>query len=98
MFRINKNYERMLNSHEQLGFPLFNVQEAIKCTGHLIDIERDWIPKRPSHSLYVRPNSICMDNTLGISQVKKMKTFVVLSPVGPYYPRGFVPVKLYCDT
>ena len=26
-----------------------------------------------------------------------MKTFVVLSPVGPYYPRGFVPVKLYCD-
>lgn len=39
-----------------------------------------------------------MDNTLGISQVKKCKTFVVLSPVGPYYPRGFVPVKLYCDT
>lgn len=27
-----------------------------------------------------------------------MKTFVCLSPVGPYYPRGFKPVKLYCDT
>ena len=27
-----------------------------------------------------------------------MKTFIVFSPVGPYYPKGFVPVKLYCDT
>merc|ERR1719223_27896 len=67
-------------------------------TSKLIDIERDWIPNRPNHSLYLRPTSIAMDNRLGITGIKKMKTFVVLSPVGPYYPRGFVPVKLYCDT
>ena len=47
--------------------------------------------------MYIRPNSICMDNKLGLSSIQKMKTFVALSPVGPYYPRGFVPVKLYCD-
>lgn len=46
----------------------------------------------------MRPTSIAMDNGLGISTIKKMKTFLVLSPVGPYYPRGFVPVQLYCDT
>lgn len=39
-----------------------------------------------------------MDNQIGLSTINKMKTYVVLSPVGPYYPRGFVPVKLYCDT
>jgi branched-chain amino acid aminotransferase len=38
-----------------------------------------------------------MDNELGIKQVTKCKTFIVLSPVGPYYPRGFVPVNLFCD-
>jgi branched-chain amino acid aminotransferase len=64
----------------------------------LIDLERDWIPNRPDHSLYIRPTSISMDDNIGMSSVSKMKTFVVLSPVGPYYPRGFVPVKLYCDT
>jgi branched-chain amino acid aminotransferase len=69
-----------------------------KCTAALIDLERDWIPKRPQHSMYIRPNSIAMDNRFGLSSIKKMKTFVVLSPVGPYYPRGFVPVRLYCDT
>lgn len=98
MYRINKNFERMLRSHEQLGFPKFDVDEMTKITGKLIDIERDWIPNRPSHSLYIRPSSIAMDNRLGISTIRRMKTFVVLCPVGPYYPRGFVPVKLYCDT
>lgn len=39
-----------------------------------------------------------MDNKLGLSRVTKSKTFIILSPVGPYYPRGFVPVKLFCDT
>jgi len=70
----------------------------VKCTSALIDLEREWIPDRPNHSMYIRPTSICMDNRLGLGKVKKMKTFVVLSPVGPYYPRGFVPVRLYCDT
>ena len=48
--------------------------------------------------MYIRPFSISMDNRLGITQIKKMKTMVCMSHVGPYYPRGFVPVKLYCDT
>lgn len=50
------------------------------------------------HSIYIRPFSITMDNKIGINQINKMKTMVILSPVGPYYPRGFVPIKLYCDT
>jgi branched-chain amino acid aminotransferase len=88
----------MNSSHKQLGFPSFSIDEMVKCTSALIDLEREWIPDRPNHSMYIRPNSICMDNRLGLNTVKKMKTFVVLSPVGPYYPRGFVPVRLYCDT
>lgn len=39
-----------------------------------------------------------MDNRIGIKQVTKVRTMIILSPVGPYYPRGFVPVRLYCDT
>jgi len=98
LYRVNKNFERMNQSHKQLGFPSFSVDEMVKCTSALIDLERDWIPNRPSHSMYIRPNSIAMDNRLGMSHIKKMKLFVVLSPVGPYFPSGFVPVKLYCDT
>lgn len=98
MFRLNKNFERMNSSHRQLGFPQFNSEEMIKCVAALLDLDRDWIPNKPLHSIYIRPNSIAMDNKLGLSSINKMKLFVCLSPVGPYYARGFVPVKLYCDT
>ena len=98
MFRINENFKRMNVSHAQLGFPQFSVDEMVKCTHELLKLDREWMPRRPMHSMYIRPNSICMDNTLGLSQIRKMKTFVCMSPVGPYYPRGFVPVKLYCQT
>ena len=98
MFRINKNFDRMNRSHKQLGFPQFSNEEMVKCTKALIDLEREWIPTRPNHSMYIRPNTISMDNTLGLKSVKKCKLYVILSPVGPYYPRGFVPVSLYCDT
>ena len=69
-----------------------------ECCRRLVEIEKDWIPNKPLHSLYLRPTSICMDNRLGLSRVTKSKTFIIMGPVGPYYPRGFVPVKLFCDT
>ena len=78
--------------------PPFDGNEMLECLKELIKLEKDWIPDRPNHSIYIRPTSISMDNRLGLSSVKKCKTFIVLSPVGPYFPRGFVPTRLYCDT
>ena len=34
---------------------------------------------------------------LGVGASKYAKLYVILSPVGPYYPEGFAPVKLYAD-
>jgi len=70
----------------------------VKCTMDLLRLEKDWIPSLPQHSMYIRPTSICMENRLGLTKINRMKTFVCLSPVGPYYAGGFKPVKLYCDT
>lgn len=67
LFRLDKNFERMNSSHRQLGFPQFNVQEMVECTKALLNIDRDWMPKRPMHSMYLRPNSICMDDKIGIN-------------------------------
>ena len=38
------------------------------------------------------------EDSLGVKAAHRARIFTILSPVGPYYPRGFVPVKLYCDT
>lgn len=34
---------------------------------------------------------------LGVRPAEKAKLFVVFSPVGPYYPSGFRPIKLFTE-
>jgi branched-chain amino acid aminotransferase len=34
---------------------------------------------------------------LGVAPPESSKLFCVLSPVGPYYPTGFKPVKLFAE-
>lgn len=38
-----------------------------------------------------------MEASLGVKIPNKARIFTVVSPVGPYYPSGFKPIKLYCD-
>ena len=69
LFRADKNCERLNRSHRQLGFPEFDVKEMLECLKELVRTEKDWIPDRPLHSLYLRPTSISMDNRLSMSKI-----------------------------
>lgn len=44
-----------------------------------------------------RPTGISTHPYIGVGASQYAKLFVILSPVGPYYPEGFNPVKLYAD-
>lgn len=35
---------------------------------------------------------------LGVGATRAIKLFCIMCPVGPYYPEGFNPIKLYADT
>ena len=41
---------------------------------------------------------IKLQDKLGVRNPDKAKLFVVFSPVGPYYPSGFKPIKLFTET
>jgi branched-chain amino acid aminotransferase len=45
-------------------------------------------------SLYVRPTIIASEAFLGVRPAKSYIYFVILSPVGAYYPEGMAPVKI----
>lgn len=47
LFRPDRNFERQLVSHKQLGIPMFDPVEQLECLKELIRIERKWIPDRP---------------------------------------------------
>ena len=51
----------------------------------LIDIERNWIPDKPNHALYIRPFMFSTDEAIGVRPSDKYKFMIILSPTGPYY-------------
>jgi branched-chain amino acid aminotransferase len=57
-------------------------------------LEKDWVPSAAETSLYVRPTIIAMDPFLGVRASNTYRFFIILSPVGAYYPEGFNPVKI----
>ena len=61
MFRPDRNMARMLNTAARSSLPTFDGDEMIKCIKRLIQIERDWIPRSTSSSLYLRPTFIATD-------------------------------------
>merc|ERR1719510_27797 len=91
------NMKRLNSSHEFLFFPTFDGPEFTECIKDLIRLDSDWIPQGDGYSLYIRPTSVSTCPTLGVGPATHVKMFVILSPVGPYYPTGFAPVSLLAD-
>jgi len=92
------NMKRMNNSAQRLALPTFDGDALLECIKQLISLERNWIPKEPGHSLYIRPTMIGTNGTLGVQPPTEALLFVICSPAGPYYPQGFKPVALYGTT
>ncbi|CAN8003147.1 unnamed protein product [Ixodes pacificus] len=97
LFRPDANVRRLLNSADRLGLPKFHSEEFLKCLMKLISIEKDWVPKYPMSSLYIRPTFIGIEPSLGVAKSNEAMLFVLTGPVGPYYSTGMKPVSLLAD-
>jgi len=94
VFRPDMNIARFNKSCERLCIPTLNPDLFMEQMSLLIRTDRDWIPRTPGTSLYIRPTIIATDPFLGVRPSKKYLFFIILSPVGAYYPEGFEPVKI----
>jgi branched-chain amino acid aminotransferase len=97
LFRPRKNYERMNRSAKRLCLPEIDVDQAIEATRQLIRLEKDWVPSAPGASLYIRPNMIATEAALGVHVSNQCLFYIMLGPVGAYYPQGFNPVDIYLE-
>lgn len=97
LFRPMENMKRLNTSATRLRLPNFNEEAFLKCVQEFVKADKEWIPKGKGYSLYLRPTLISTQNTLGVGQANSALLFVIASPVGPYYPQGFKPVRLLAD-
>jgi branched-chain amino acid aminotransferase len=94
IFRPYDNFNRFNISAERMQMP--RVPEEIFMEGlrQLIDMEKDWIPALPNHSLYIRPFMFSTDEAIGVRPSDKYKFLIILSPTGPYYA---TPMRIYVE-
>jgi branched-chain amino acid aminotransferase len=85
IFRPYDNLARFNLSAQRMNMPEVSEELFIEGMRQLIEIDKNWIPTKPEHSLYIRPVMFATDNLLGVKPSDTYKFLIILSPVGPFH-------------
>ena len=97
LFRARDNFERFNRSARRMCMAEVDIDLAIEGMIKLILLDREWIPKSPGTSLYIRPTMIATEPHLGVRPSNEYLFFIIIGPVGAYYKEGLNPVKIYVE-
>lgn len=78
-----------------------NADDMVEACKQLIRIDREYVPHAAGSeptSLYIRPTIVATESVLDFNDSKKAFFFVLLSPVGAYFPTGLKPISLLATT
>ena len=94
LFRPQKHVERLNRTAQRMTIPAIDPDLILKSWTTLVDVDRDWAPSSVGTSLYIRPTVIASEPFLGVRPAKQYLYYVIISPVGPYYPGGLAPTQI----
>lgn len=94
IFRPYDNFKRFNISAERMQMPVIPEELFMEGLRLLVDIDRDWIPAKENHALYIRPFMFSCDEALGVRPSDNYKFLIILSPTGPYYT---TPMRIYVE-
>jgi branched-chain amino acid aminotransferase len=94
LFRPDKHVARLNRTAERMCIPTLDPDLVLKSWTTLVDVDRDWVPSAVGTSLYIRPTIIASEPFLGVRPAREYLYYVIVSPVGPYYPEGLAPTKI----
>lgn len=97
LFRPERNMKRFKGSCNRIALPDFDDNELLKCLIEYVKVEKRWVPNVPDFSLYLRPTAISMTDALGVRSPDHSKIYILSTPVGPYFPSGFKPIRLFAE-
>ena len=97
LFRPEKNAQRANYSNDRLCIPNIPEDQFVEAVKQIVKVDQNWIPDKEGTSLYIRPFVIATDPFLGVRASHTYMFIIILSPVGPYYPEGLDPVKIWIE-
>jgi len=95
LFRWQRNAWRIRNSCRRLMMETVDEDFFGRAIKTLVLVEKDWIPRDPDCSLYIRPTLIATDPYLGVRPGDEYAFYCIVGPVGAYYPEGFNPIRIW---
>src|ERR1700712_4737061 len=87
IFRPDKNAARFNKSADRLCMPALPEEIFIQSIAAVVDADRDWVPSKANHALYIRPFMFATDPYLGVAPSTTYKYIVLIGPVGPYFSK-----------
>ena len=93
LFRPLENWKRLNKSAERLAIPELPESHFMDGLTSLLQLEKDWVPKNPGSSLYVRPFIFASGKGFHASPADQYKFIIALAPSGAYFS-GKVKVKI----
>lgn len=97
LFRPDKNAARLNRSAARMCMPAVDEAMFLDAIKTIVATDRDWVPRAPGTSLYIRPAMIATEPFLGVRPAQTYTFFIILCPVGAYYAEGFNPVKILVE-
>ena len=94
IFRPQENYRRFNISAERMKMPLIPSDIFLEGMRQLVALDKNWIPSKEDHSLYIRPFMFSSDEIIGVRPSDNYKFLIILSPTGPYYN---APMRIYVE-
>jgi branched-chain amino acid aminotransferase len=94
IFRPHDNFKRFNISAERMNMPVVPEEIFMEGMRMLVELDKNWIPSLPDHSLYIRPFMFSSDPVIGVKPSETYKFLIILSPTGPYYS---APMKIYVE-
>lgn len=97
LFRPDMNAKRINTTNQRMCMPILDETLMVEAVKALVAVDSDWIPEKEGTSLYIRPFIIANEPFLGVRPSDTYLFMIILSPVGPYYPSGLTPTKIYVE-
>ncbi len=88
IFRPDRNARRLAGSCRRMCIPEIDEQVFIDAVEQLVRTDRDWIPDRPGHALYIRPVVFSAEAHLEVRPSTRYRFLVMTCPAGAYFKTG----------
>jgi len=68
--------------------PQIPVEMYMQLLSAIVELDKDWVPSKQGHSLYIRPFMFATDPYLGVIPSETYKFIILTGPVGPYFSKN----------